>query len=236
MDNYYGILGVSRNASQEEIKKAFYQMARKYHPDNNPSQDTTEMMQRITLAYQTLSDESKKVVYDRVYDFKFRQQRGSFFSQTDYSQNTTKNKTGEENFWEFYQEFFNARKYQQDVWEERRKKHQQDWEEQLKRYEREREERQKQYQREREERQKQWEERQKQYQREREERQKQYQREREERQKQWEERQKQYQRDSNTKWKIFFGEKDCVKNSNNEEDKSNFKKALQKVLKKSKRY
>ncbi|HIT10499.1 MAG TPA: DnaJ domain-containing protein [Candidatus Onthousia faecigallinarum] len=207
MDNYYGILGVSRNASQEEIKKAFYQMARKYHPDNNPSQDTTEMMQRITLAYQTLSDESKKVVYDRVYDFKFRQQRGSFFSQTDYSQNTTKNKTGEENFWEFYQEFFNARKYQQDVWEERRKKHQQDWEEQLKRYEREREERQKQYQR-----------------------------EREERQKQWEERQKQYQRDSNTKWKIFFGEKDCVKNSNNEEDKSNFKKALQKVLKKSKRY
>lgn len=79
MDNYYGILGVSRNASQEEIKKAFYQMARKYHPDNNPSQDTTEMMQRITLAYQTLSDESKKVVYDRVYDFKFRQQRGSFF-------------------------------------------------------------------------------------------------------------------------------------------------------------
>ena len=229
MDNYYGILGVSRNASQEEIKKAFYQMARKYHPDNNPSQDTTEMMQRITLAYQTLSDESKKVVYDRVYDFKFRQQRGSFFSQTDYSQNTTKNKTGEENFWEFYQEFFNARKYQQDVWEERRKKHQQDWEEQLKRYEREREERQKQYQREREE-------RQKQYQREREERQKQYQREREERQKQWEERQKQYQRDSNTKWKIFFGEKDCVKNSNNEEDKSNFKKALQKVLKKSKRY
>ena len=55
------------------------------------------MMQRITLAYQTLSDESKKVVYDRVYDFKFRQQRGSFFSQTDYSQNTTKNKTGEEN-------------------------------------------------------------------------------------------------------------------------------------------
>ena len=207
MDNYYGILGVNRNASQEEIKKAFYQMARKYHPDNNPSQDTTEMMQRITLAYQTLSDESKKVVYDRVYDFKFRQQRGSFFSQTDYSQNTTKNKTGEENFWEFYQEFFNARKYQQDVWEERRKKHQQDWEEQLKRYEREREERQKQYQR-----------------------------EREERQKQWEERQKQYQRDSNTKWKIFFGEKDCVKNSNNEEDKSNFKKALQKVLKKSKRY
>ena len=178
MDNYYGILGVSRNASQEEIKKAFYQMARKYHPDNNPSQDTTEMMQRIALAYQTLSDESKKVVYDRVYDFKFRQQRGSFFSQTDYSQNTTKNKTGEENFWEFYQEFFNARKYQQDVWEEK-----------LKRYEREREER-----------------------------------------------QKQYQRDSNTKWKIFFGEKDCVKNSNNEEDKSNFKKALQKVLKKSKRY
>ena len=205
MDNYYGILGVSRNASQEEIKKAFYQMARKYHPDNNPSQDTTEMMQRIALAYQTLSDESKKVVYDRVYDFKFRQQRGSFFSQTDYSQNTTKNKTGEENFWEFYQEFFNARKYQQDVWEERRKKHQQDWEES-----------------------------QKQYQREREERQKQYQREREERQKQWEERQKQYQRDSNTKWKIFFGEKDCVKNSNNEEDKSNFKKALQKVLKKVK--
>ena len=46
-----------------------------------------------------------------------------FFSQTDYSQNTTKNKTGEENFWEFLSRIFLMQgNTQQDVWEERRKK------------------------------------------------------------------------------------------------------------------
>ncbi|HIT22719.1 MAG TPA: J domain-containing protein [Candidatus Scybalousia intestinigallinarum] len=64
MKNYYEILGITSNATLEEIRKAYYKQARKYHPDNNPGQDTTDMMQQITLAYNTLSDEQSKKQYD----------------------------------------------------------------------------------------------------------------------------------------------------------------------------
>lgn len=60
MKNYYEILGVDITATPEEIRKAYYKQARKYHPDNNPGQDTTNMMQQITLAYNTLSNEEYK--------------------------------------------------------------------------------------------------------------------------------------------------------------------------------
>ena len=62
MDNYYDILGVSPNASLDEIKKAYRSLANIYHPDINPQ--TEEKFKAINLAYETLSDETKRAVYE----------------------------------------------------------------------------------------------------------------------------------------------------------------------------
>ncbi len=63
--NFYDILGVSENASQEEIKKAFRTLAKKYHPDRNPGDKTAEAkFKEISEAYNTLSDSKKKAEYD----------------------------------------------------------------------------------------------------------------------------------------------------------------------------
>ncbi|WP_353684061.1 molecular chaperone DnaJ [Thermodesulfovibrio sp. 3907-1M] len=66
MKDYYSILGVSRNASQEEIKKAFRRLARQYHPDLNPgNKEAEERFKEINEAYACLSDPVKRANYDR---------------------------------------------------------------------------------------------------------------------------------------------------------------------------
>lgn len=64
--NYYGILGVKKNASDEEIKKAYRKLARKYHPDVNAGDKTAESkFKEISEAYGVLSDKEKREQYDR---------------------------------------------------------------------------------------------------------------------------------------------------------------------------
>ncbi|MEL4894852.1 J domain-containing protein [Crocosphaera sp. Alani8] len=64
--NYYAILGVSRDATAEEIKKSFRKLARQYHPDVNPGDKTAEeKFKSINEAYDILSDEGKRAEYDR---------------------------------------------------------------------------------------------------------------------------------------------------------------------------
>ncbi len=61
--DYYQILGVNKGASKDEIKKAFYKLAHKYHPDKKEGDE--KKFKEINEAYQTLSDDQKRAQYDR---------------------------------------------------------------------------------------------------------------------------------------------------------------------------
>ena len=63
--DYYEILGVPRNATKEEIKRAYRKLALKYHPDRNKSPDAAEKFREISEAYAVLSDDEKRAQYDR---------------------------------------------------------------------------------------------------------------------------------------------------------------------------
>lgn len=64
--DYYATLGVSRDASADDIKKAFRKMARKYHPDVSKETDAAQRMSEVNEAYAVLSDPEKRSAYDQL--------------------------------------------------------------------------------------------------------------------------------------------------------------------------
>jgi molecular chaperone DnaJ len=68
----YGLLGVSRDADADAIKKAYRRLARQLHPDVNPDPETQEQFKEVTRAYEILSDPQKRAAYDRGGDAAFQ--------------------------------------------------------------------------------------------------------------------------------------------------------------------
>jgi len=65
LPDYYAILQVSKDASQDEIKKQFRLLAKKWHPDKKQSNDAEEKMAQINMAYEVLSDHKRRKMYDQ---------------------------------------------------------------------------------------------------------------------------------------------------------------------------
>lgn len=63
--DHYEVLGISKNASVAEIKRAYRQLARQYHPDFNPAPEAKEKWDQVQKAYDILSDPEKRHEYDQ---------------------------------------------------------------------------------------------------------------------------------------------------------------------------
>lgn len=101
--DYYDVLGVDKNASQQEIKKAYRKLALKYHPDKSDDPDAEEKFKEISEAYAVLSDEEKRQRYDRYGRAGIDQEysREDIFRGADFS-----DIFGDLNFGDLFQQFF----------------------------------------------------------------------------------------------------------------------------------
>ena len=75
--DYYKILGVARDASADDIKKAYRKLARKYHPDVSKEKNAEESFKEVSEAYETLRDPEKRAAFDQLGSHAAGQERAS---------------------------------------------------------------------------------------------------------------------------------------------------------------
>lgn len=104
--NYYKILGIAKNAGEEEIKKAYRKLAKQWHPDKNPdNKKAEEKFKEISEAYDVLSDAVKRKKFDDFISFSNKQRTYAYRRSTDYTE-----KAYESEFSDFFKQFFRKRK------------------------------------------------------------------------------------------------------------------------------
>lgn len=105
--NYYNTLGLSENANQSEIKKAYRKLAREYHPDVNNSKSAVDKFKEMTLAYKTLSDSRLKDEYDKRLDVLRKNSARTYRSYKEQAQTYRKKNNSDNqqnhNFYQYYQ-------------------------------------------------------------------------------------------------------------------------------------
>lgn len=100
--DYYSILGVSKNATDAEIKKAYRKLAVKYHPDKNQgNKEAEEKFKEINTAYETLKDPNKRAAYDR-----YGQEGPSYGAHGGFNANGFEFSEGFSNFSDIFEEMF----------------------------------------------------------------------------------------------------------------------------------
>ncbi len=77
-DDYYGILGVSYECNDKQIKSAFRKLALQYHPDHNSSPEAKQKFRKILEAYEILKDPQKRAVYNQFYHETFKDHHKTF--------------------------------------------------------------------------------------------------------------------------------------------------------------
>lgn len=86
MSDYYSVLGVFRDASEDEVKKAYRKLAMEYHPDRNASPDAEARFKEISEAYEVLRDPQKRAAYDRYGEAGLKGAAGGGFHHVDLSE------------------------------------------------------------------------------------------------------------------------------------------------------